>query len=85
MQIGFVHFDREDQKKYLAAISRITEGGAIDELGVGRLRDFFSDRLFPGVSSLHQIPAIMFLNRFSQFDWLNTGRFSDGQFSWNKP
>lgn len=54
MQIGFVHFDREDQKKYLAAISRITEGGAIDELGVGRLRDYYSDRLFPGVSSLHQ-------------------------------
>ena len=54
MQIGFVHFDREDQKKYLAVLSQITEGGAIDELGIGRLRDYYSDRMFPGISTLHQ-------------------------------
>lgn len=54
MQVGFVHFDREDQKKYLAVLSKITEGGAIDELGIGRLRDYYSDRMFPGISTLHQ-------------------------------
>ena len=54
MQLGFVHFDREDQKKYLAVLSRISEGGAIDELGIGRIRDFYSDRMFPGISTLHQ-------------------------------
>ena len=54
MQLGFVHFDRNDQKKYLAVLSRLTEGGAIDELGVGRIRDFYSDRMFPGISTLHQ-------------------------------
>jgi len=54
MQVGFVHFDREDQKKYLAVLSKISEGGAIDELGVGRIRDYYSDLMFPGVSSLHQ-------------------------------
>lgn len=54
MQLGFVHFDREDQKKYLAVLSRISEAGAIDELGIGRIRDFYSDLLFPGVSTLHQ-------------------------------
>lgn len=54
MQLGFVHFDRNDQKKYLAVLSKITEGGAIDELGIGRLRDYYSDRMFPGISTLHQ-------------------------------
>lgn len=54
MQLGFVHFDREDQRKYLAVLSRLSEGGAIDELGIGRLRDFYSDRMFPGLSTLHQ-------------------------------
>lgn len=54
MQVGFVHFDREDQRKYLAVLSKITEGGAIDELGIGRLRDYYSDRMFPGISTLHQ-------------------------------
>ena len=54
MQLGFVHFDRNDQKKYLAVLSKITEGGAIDELGVGRIRDYYSDLMFPGISSLHQ-------------------------------
>ena len=54
MQLGFVHFDRNDQKKYLAVLSRLSESGAIDELGVGRLRDFYSNLLFPGVSTLHQ-------------------------------
>lgn len=54
MLLGFVHFDRADQKKYLEVLSRITEGGAIDELGLGRLRDYFSDTMFPGISSLHQ-------------------------------
>lgn len=54
MQIGFVYFDRSDQKKYLEVLSRLSEGGAIDELGIGRIRDFYSDLMFPGISTLHQ-------------------------------
>jgi len=54
MQLGYIHFDRSEQKKYLAVISRLSQGGAIDELGVGRIRDLYSDTMFPGISSLHQ-------------------------------
>jgi len=54
MQLGFVHFDREDQKKYLAVLNKLSDGGAVDELGIGRIRDYYSDRMFPGISSLHQ-------------------------------
>lgn len=54
MRLGYIHFDRSEQKKYMAIINRLSQGGAIDELGVGRIRDLYSDTLFPGVSSLHQ-------------------------------
>ena len=54
MQVGFIHFDRSDQKKYLAVLDRLSEGGAIDELGIGRIRDWYSEHMFPGVSSLHR-------------------------------
>ena len=54
MNLGYIHFDRAEQKKYLAVISRLSQGGAIDELGVGRIRDLYSDTMFPGISSLHQ-------------------------------
>ncbi len=54
MNLGYIHFDRTEQKKYMAVISRLSQGGAIDELGVGRIRDLYSDTMFPGVSSLHQ-------------------------------
>lgn len=34
------------------AIQMFREEGAVDELGIGRIRDAFSDRLFPGTSVL---------------------------------
>lgn len=54
MKLGYIHFDRSEQKKYMAVINRLSIGGAIDELGVGRIRDHYSDAMFPGISSLHQ-------------------------------
>lgn len=54
MKLGYIHFDRAEQKKYMAVINRLSLGGAIDELGVGRIRDYYSDAMFPGISSLHQ-------------------------------
>lgn len=54
MRLGYIHFDRSEQKKYMAVINRLLIGGAIDELGVGRIRDYYSDKMFPGISSLHQ-------------------------------
>ena len=54
MKLGYIHFDRSEQKKYMAVINRLSIGGAIDELGVGRIRDYYSDKMFPGISSLHQ-------------------------------
>lgn len=53
-QLGFVHFDRKDQDRYLAVLKQLDDEGAIDELGVGRIRDYYSNLLFPGMSVLQQ-------------------------------
>ena len=53
-QLGFVHFDRKDQDRYLAVLKQLADEGAIDELGVGRIRDYYSNLLFPGMSVLQQ-------------------------------
>lgn len=52
MQIGFIHSDTDELKKVSQLWKLLTEEGAIDELGIGRIRDYFSDTLFPGTSTL---------------------------------
>ncbi len=53
-RLGFVHFDRSDQDRYLAVLKQLKDSGAVDELGVGQIRDYYSGLLFPGFSVLQQ-------------------------------
>lgn len=43
----------EEQRRVTEFISYFTEGSTVDEVGVGQIRDAFSDLLFPGTSTLH--------------------------------
>ncbi|WP_295683995.1 DUF6361 family protein [uncultured Fibrobacter sp.] len=52
MQIGWIDFSNNDRKKSLNVIRLLEEPGAIDELGIGRIRDAFADKFFPGTSTL---------------------------------
>ena len=52
MAFGWIDFSEEDKRKALNAIHAITESGTVDELGFGRIRDFFSDLFFPGTSTI---------------------------------
>lgn len=52
MNIGFVHFNTEEKQKAYKVLQIIRESQAIDELGIGRIRDAFSNVLFPGMSTL---------------------------------
>ena len=52
MQIGFIHADNDELRKVKMLWKSIATEGAIDELGIGRIRDYFSDRMFPGTSTL---------------------------------
>ncbi|CCJ34302.1 DUF6361 family protein [Caloramator australicus] len=50
--IDWVDFSKEQRKRVLDVINLLTEPGAVDELGVGVIRDAFSDIFFPGTSTI---------------------------------
>lgn len=52
MQIGWIDFSKEDRDKVLDVIHLLDEPGAVDELGLGIIRDAFADYFFPGTSTV---------------------------------
>ena len=52
MQIGFVNFNTAEKKRVAKMMQLLQESEAIEELGIGRVRDHFSNTLFPGTSTL---------------------------------
>ena len=52
MQIGWIDFSKKDRDKVFAVIDALTEPEAVDELGIGAIRDGFSDTFFPGTSTI---------------------------------
>ncbi|VDN47256.1 conserved protein of unknown function [Petrocella atlantisensis] len=52
MQIGFIDFSKEERNKVLATLKLLGVQTALDELGVGSIRDAYSDILFPGISTI---------------------------------
>lgn len=52
MKIGFVNFNTDERKRVAKMMQLLQESEAIEELGNGRVRDHFSNTLFPGTSTL---------------------------------
>ena len=52
MELGFINFNTEEKQKVYKVLQIVRESQAIDELGIGRIRDVFSNTLFPGMSTL---------------------------------
>jgi len=50
--IGWVDFSSEHREKVKSVIDLLSTPGVIDELGIGVIRDSFSDSLFPGLSTI---------------------------------
>lgn len=53
MELGYITFSAEEQQLVHNVLQQLLQG-AIDELGLGRIRDAFSDQMFPGMSTLHR-------------------------------
>lgn len=53
MQLGHIHINKSEQAKQILAM-RCVDQGAVDELGIGSIRDALADEMFPGISTLHQ-------------------------------
>ena len=52
MSLGWIDFSKKDRDKVLNVIHLLDEPGAVDELGIGSIRDAFSDYFFPGTSTV---------------------------------
>lgn len=52
MKIGWIDFAREDRAKAMEALHRLQDPMAVDELGIGIIRDAFADAFFPGTSTI---------------------------------
>lgn len=50
--IGWVDFSEEERQRTLGVLKLLDEPGTLDSLGIGRIRDAFSDLLFPGTSTI---------------------------------
>jgi hypothetical protein len=51
--IAWLDASREDQRRMREIVNLFTQSESRDELGIGQVRDAFSDSLFPGTSTLH--------------------------------
>lgn len=45
--------DAEQRRRMMEAVDQFRDESTVDDLGVGAIRDAFSDTLFPGTSTLH--------------------------------
>jgi hypothetical protein len=50
--IGWIDFSSTDRKRVHEVIALMKEPGTLDELGIGQIRDAYSDALFPGFSTI---------------------------------
>lgn len=50
---GWLDTDRSQRQQMLELVDQFREQGTVDDLGIGQIRDAFSDLLFPGTSTLH--------------------------------
>jgi hypothetical protein len=49
---AWLDYSARERKAMLTVVDLFREKGTVDELGLGRIRDVFADRLFPGTSTL---------------------------------
>ncbi len=52
MSLGWLDFSKDERNKVLNVIHLLDEPGAVDELGIGAIRDAFADYFFPGTSTV---------------------------------
>lgn len=52
MPLGWIDFSKDERNKVLNVIHLLDDPGAVDELGIGAVRDAFADYFFPGTSTV---------------------------------
>ena len=52
MNFGWIDFSQNERNKTLEILDNLAQPGTLDELGIGYIRDKFSNIFFPGTSTL---------------------------------
>lgn len=61
MNIGWIDFSKEDRNKAMSVMSLLKEKGAVDEIGIGIVRDAFANEFFPGTSTIQNGAKYFFI------------------------
>lgn len=61
MQLGWVDFSNADREKVLDVMNLLQEQGAVDEIGIGLIRDAFANYFFPGTSTVQTRAKYFFI------------------------
>lgn len=61
MQIGWIDFSNSDRDKVLGVLQLFAERTAMDELGIGTVRDAFANIFFPGTSTIQTRAKYFFI------------------------
>ena len=71
MQLGWIDFSKEDRQKAFDVINLLSEQGAVDELGIGVIRDAFANYFFPGTSTIKTAKAFQKYLYFLHGRWFH--------------
>ena len=66
---GWIDFSKEHRDRVFSVVKLLKEGGTVDELGIGVVRDSIADWLFPGVSTIQTRPKyfVILLQIFNSY------------------
>ena len=85
MQLGWIDFSKEDRQKAFDVINLLSEQGAVDELGIGVIRDAFANYFFPGTSTIQTrakyfliVPYMLMIDEYIHMLKETAGFQSDG-------
>lgn len=61
LKIGWIDYSNEHRNKVMAILDALSAPDALDELGIGQIRDGFADILFPGTSTIQTRAKYFFI------------------------
>lgn len=61
IQIGWIDYSNEHRNKVMAVLHALSAPEAVDEIGIGIIRDGFADILFPGTSTIQTRAKYFFI------------------------
>ncbi|MFZ4412028.1 MAG: DUF6361 family protein [Bacteroidales bacterium] len=82
--IGWIHFSDTTRRQVLKIIDLLGEAGAVDELGIGVVRNAFSNEIFRGISTIQTRARYFFFVPYLLIDYLRSNQTEPVQSYMNK-